>query len=148
MLVQEIMEPCSTVCTEDTPIAKVYSLMRECDRDTVVVVENRAHPIPIGVVTEHLICEQLLGRGRNPRDLTAGNVMETHFHKVTAGIEADRAASLMTDDARPPVLVIDTDGEICGTLDRTVLDANTPGQRTESFVDKIPALFSQVGWTH
>ncbi|HEV8592401.1 MAG TPA: CBS domain-containing protein, partial [Pyrinomonadaceae bacterium] len=69
MLVREIMSTCIAECTEETPLARVYESMRNCGHGVVVVIESRYHRIPIGVVTEHTICEQIISRQRNPQGL-------------------------------------------------------------------------------
>ncbi len=144
MLVLEIMEDLSTVCTEDTPLEKVYALMRDSGQDTLAVVENRAHRIPIGLITEHIICEHLLGRGRNPRGLTAANVMSTDFHKLERAAEANIAGEQFASDL--PILVVDENGELCGILSQMrlrMMAAMRPVPRAPS-----PKILTPADWAN
>ena len=72
MLVKEIMSTCIAECTEDMSLERVYHLMQNCGHKVVVVVESKYHRVPIGVVTERTILEQIVGRGRNPKGLRKG----------------------------------------------------------------------------
>ena len=111
MFVSDIMSTCLAECTEDTSLEEVFGLIRKCDHGLVVVVDSVAHRVPIGVVTERSICEQIIDRGRNPRSLAAGSVMDSRIRKVSksdlvetlAAIDpAEVAAIVAVDDNRRP----------------------------------------------
>jgi len=122
MFIKEIMNNNSVFCTEETSLTKVYELMSENDCDYVTVVESRAHGIPIGVITEHDICYQILGRGRNPRDMSAANAMNTNIVKMTASSELDDCLNLMKIKQTNRVFIVDENGRLCGTLSRAELE--------------------------
>jgi CBS-domain-containing membrane protein len=109
MFVSEIMSSCMAECTEDTKLEDAFELIQRCDHGTIVVVDSLAHRVPIGVVTERSICEQIIRRGRNPRSLTAGSVMDSRIKKVSStdlvetlqrANNADVAAIVVVDDSR------------------------------------------------
>ncbi|MEP6704617.1 MAG: CBS domain-containing protein [Acidobacteriota bacterium] len=95
-------------CTEDAKLEEVFELIQRCEHGLVVVVDSLAHKVPIGVVTERSICEQVITRGRNPRNLSAGSVMDSSIKKVgetdlVESIQArqeDVAAVIVVDDSR------------------------------------------------
>src|SRR5215204_3293276 len=82
MFVSELMSTGLAECTEDTRLEDAFELIRKYDHGMVVVVDSIAHRVPIGIVTERSICEQLITRGRNARSLTAGSVMDSRIKKV------------------------------------------------------------------
>lgn len=116
MFVRDIMNQCSVVCTEDMPLEKVYKLMQENDCDHITVVENYAHNTPIGIITEHDICFQVVGRGRNPRGLTAANVMNTNITRALATLTLTDCALLMEESDARRAFVVDENGTLRGTV--------------------------------
>lgn len=114
MFVRDLINENPAICTEDLPLEQVYKLMQEKDSDHVVVIESKAHRIPIGIVTEHEICVQVVGRGRSPRGMTAANVMNTDFAK--AGLESDVSDCRLDDHVRCRVVVVDKNGALQGML--------------------------------
>lgn len=118
MLVRDVMDRRFVECTEDTPLEKVFAEMNEHGADFAVVLEGRAHRIPIGVVTEHLICASIIARRREPRGLTAANVMTSGFDKVDCSTDIS-VVSIPSINAQMPVIIaVDDKGELCGALTR------------------------------
>jgi CBS domain-containing protein len=117
MFVSEIMSSCMAECTEDTKLEDAFELIQRCDHGIVVVVDSLAHRVPIGVVTERSICEQIITRGRNPRTLTAGSVMDTRIKKVldTDLVEAIHDAD---DAGGAAIVVIDNNRRACGLVSK------------------------------
>ena len=147
MLVQEIMKSCNAECTEDMPLSQVYEMLQRSEEGFVVVVDSEAHRVPIGVVTEHSICEQVIKRGRNPRDLTAGNVLEAQVLKVNSGSIADGLFSMYDEQRKLPIVVINEKREFCGILTRDALEprssaASSSGYSRTSGAAELPAF----GW--
>lgn len=135
MFVRDLIDKSPAVCTEDLPLEQVYKLMQEKDSDNVVVIESNAHRIPIGIVTEHEICMQVVGRGRSPRGMTAANVMNTNFAK--AGLESDVSDCRQRPTGRNRVIVVDETGALQGVLPESI--------KAEATASKIPGrLFNNV----
>ncbi|MGI8884586.1 MAG: CBS domain-containing protein [Pyrinomonadaceae bacterium] len=116
MYVKDVMNKTSVVCTEDVPLAQVYRLMQENDCDYITVVESYAHRMPIGVITEHEICFQIIGKGRDPRGLTAASVMNTNVIKAPYTLTVTDCSNLMETKQAKRALVVNEDGMFCGTL--------------------------------
>ncbi len=115
MFVSEIMSKCVAECTEDMGLAEVYELIRKCAHGLVVVIDSHAHRVPIGVVSERSICEQVIARGRNPRTLLAGSVMVSAIRTVS---ETDLVESIRTHDMSSIVAIVVTDSkrQVCGLI--------------------------------
>jgi len=108
-------------CTEDASLSDVYDLIQDCEHGYVVVLDSSTHRVPIGVVTEHSICHQVVARGRNPKSLNAGNVMNSRIRRVTesTGIEACEGISATANSE--PILVTDEKRQFTGVVDHARL---------------------------
>lgn len=132
MYVRDFMNEDSVVCTEDTPLENVYQLMMGNNLEYVTVVESRAHRIPIGIITEHEICQQIVVKGRSPRGLTAANVMNTHIAKISYAASLADCSDLMQETPAKLVFVTDEDGMLCGTLSRSDVEQKKTQQPVET----------------
>lgn len=123
MLVCEIMNGSSPICTEDMLLGDVYGLMEEHGQDYVTVVDSLAHKIPIGIISVHGICAQILRRGRNPRGMTAANVMSADYVKTDRWLYVEECRELIDIKEAETVIVVDDSGSFQGSLTRAELDA-------------------------
>lgn len=120
MTIGELMNGCVVECTEDTDIEEAYELLRKCDHRLVVVIDSRAHRVPIGVVSDQSICEQVIGRGRNPRNLTAGSLMDTRIIRMN---ERDLVENISPTeiDGLTAIVVVDDNRQVRGILSKEVI---------------------------
>ena len=125
MRISEIMSGCVTVCTEDAGLEEVYDLIQKCEHKLVVVIDSVAHRVPIGVASEHRICEQIIARGRNPRTLSAGSVMDARIKKVSEDqlIESIDAKELHDLTA---IVVVNSERRIIGVVSKEVIKRSVP----------------------
>ena len=137
MFVRDIMNQCSVVCTEDMPLEKVYKLMQDNNCDHVTVVENYAHNTPIGIITEHDICLQVVGRGRNPRGLTAANVMNTSITRALATLTLADCALLMEESEAKQAFVVDENGTLRGTVRDIDIQISKNRQHIEDLASRV-----------
>ena len=105
MLIREIMDVDVTECTEDTPIGDVYELIQESHKNYVVVIDSSQHRVPIGIVNEHSICENLIKRSRKTKGLYAGSVMSSRIKRVAEDQEVENCRDLIAADADAIVVV-------------------------------------------
>lgn len=136
MFVRDIMNQCAVVCTEDMPLEKVYNLMQENNCDHMIVVENYAHRTPIGIITEHDICFQVVGRGRNPRGLTAGNVMNTNIARALATLSLTDCILLMQESEAEQAFVVDENGTLHGTVTHRDIESTKTKQHIEDLISR------------
>ena len=156
MSISKIMSKCVAECTEDASLEEVYQLIRKCKHGLVVVVDSEAHRVPIGVVSERSICDQVIVRGKNPRGLTAGSVMDSRIRTVQ---ESEAALAIAHDEAQSLAALVVTDErrQVCGIIPKdkigqipgTVAATNSPGAiyvnmsvRHSPATSEIPAF----GW--
>jgi predicted transcriptional regulator len=115
------------------PLEKIYKMMQDNNCDHITVVENYAHLTPIGIITEHDICMQVVGRGRNPRGLTAANVMNTNIARALATLTLADCALLMEETAVKQAFVVDENG----TLRGTVRDEDIQMTRDKAYIEEL-----------
>lgn len=116
MLIKDIMSTCIRECTEDTPLKDVYELIKDCDHGFVVVVDSATHRVPIGIVNEHTICEQVISRGRNAKALLAGSVMSTHVKRVNENTAIVHCREVLEKEP-DAILIVDDERHLCGIVD-------------------------------
>jgi predicted transcriptional regulator len=120
MFVREIMSTCVAETTEDASLEEVYELLRKCEHGLVVVIDSAAHRVPIGLVSERSICEQMIARGRNPRWLTAGMVMESRIRTVKEGDIVEKL-SVPENEHLTAMIVVSDQRHACGIVSKEKL---------------------------
>ena len=75
MKVEEIMTKNPACCTADSKLQEVAQMMVTNDCGCIPVVENEESKKPIGMITDRDITIRTVAEGKNPLDLTAGDVM-------------------------------------------------------------------------
>ncbi|HKP71285.1 MAG TPA: CBS domain-containing protein [Pyrinomonadaceae bacterium] len=148
MTIGELMSNCVVECTEDTSIEEVYDLLQKCGHRMVVVIDSRAHRRPIGVVSERSICEQVIGRGRNPKGLAAGSAMDTRIFRVRED-ELVSNVAIANPHELAAVVVVDDRRQICGVVPKESLEAisrNIATTRSAGriFVNTTPKVASPI----
>jgi len=151
------MSTCARECTEDTPLKDVYEHIQACEHGFVVVVDSTSHRVPIGIVTEHSICEQIIARGRNAKALFAGSVMSTNVKRVGESAPVANCREVLSNNP-DAILVVDDQRRLSGIIEPKRLKAligephPVAGRVVEganaSFVRKIPATneIPAFGW--
>ena len=138
MLVGEMTIKFPPVCTEHTSLEKVYGLLANAPDRLVVIIDGEAHRVPIGVVTERSICEQIIGRRRDPRGLSAANVIDCDIVKID--IEADIEKLSGSIAGRKPLIVIDSERRFIGLLDASAPHTANGHLTAPEFVPSNPGV--------
>ena len=141
MRISEIMSRCVAVCTEDSGLDEVYELIQKCDHKLVVIVDSNAHRVPIGVANEHTICEQVIARGRNPRTLSAGSIMDARIKKFT---EEQLLENITIEDLQTltAMVVVNGDRQIVGLVTKETMKRFEPRAKNRAVtmtVNSAPA---------
>lgn len=126
------MSTCIRECTEDTPLKDVYEMIQACEHGFVVVVDSTSHRVPIGIVSEHTICEHVIRRGKNAKSLAAGSVMSSHVKRVceTTPVASCRDVLGKHPDA---ILVTGEDRKLSGIVEPERLRALVGGTEPAGF---------------
>ena len=123
MLIKNLATETIAECTEETGLAEVYELLQNSSHGYVVVVDSTAHRVPIGVVNEHSICKYVIARPRNPKMMTAGDVMNSRIRRLTDSTPVESCRSMLESLKDEPILVTDDKRQFLGILDRRRLEA-------------------------
>jgi predicted transcriptional regulator len=156
MLIKEIMDTDVVECTEDAPLAEVYDLIQQCQKGYVVVLDSSQHRVPLGVVNEHTICENLVKRSRNTKDLSAVSVMSAKIRRVCENENIENCRDLIVSDA-DAIIVVNESRKFQGVvqlaeIQRSILQPAAAAHRASIFSSmlgqSIPAAVEipAFGW--
>lgn len=134
MQLRDVMTEKGAVCTESMPLQQVYEMMRQSAGGFATVVENQAHQKPIGIITEHDICLQIVGKNRSPKGMAAANVMNTKITKVVRDTSVSECARLAEENGAERILIVDENGILCGTVAKAdLVTAKQPPSLTTGY---------------
>ena len=137
MRVQEIMTREPACCTRDTRIEEVARMMREHDCGGIPVVLNADDRVPLGMVTDRDIVVRTIAHGRNPLDLTAGQVMTSPVVTVTDHDSLEECSQKLEENQVRRAPVIDDKGRCCGIIAQADLARSAPGTLTAEVVRTV-----------
>jgi len=138
MLIKELMHCDIAECTEDTSLEDVYDLIQSSPTGFVVVLDSVKHRVPIGIVNEHSICENLIHRSKKARSLDAGGAINTNVKRIgedTPVIACDDLLRKKLD----AILVVDDHKRFRGIVDKEQLEGS---MREVRAMPARPSVFS------
>lgn len=104
-------------CRRDTSVVTLARQMRDAHLGEVVVVEERGGRIcPIGIITDHDIVVRVAAAGRDPHDVTAGDLAIDRCETIQDAELVYDAIWYMRDKRLHHLPVIDSDGALIGML--------------------------------
>ena len=139
MNARDLMTSNPACCTTDTPLHEVAHMMVECDCGEIPVVQRLDMKTPIGVVTDRDIVCRAVAQGRNPLDLTAGDVMTTPALTTGEGDHIDAIKDLMETRQIRRVPVVNQDGVLSGIVSLADLARCDSRQDTGEVVRQVSA---------
>ncbi|MGI9035852.1 MAG: CBS domain-containing protein [Pyrinomonadaceae bacterium] len=116
MQVKDVMTSNPMCCVPETSLAETARMMIEFDCGEIPVVENMETKIPVGVVTDRDIVCRTIGKGINPMDLAAGEIMSQPVAVVTPEMSFEECCGFMEEKQIRRVPVVDAGGAICGIV--------------------------------
>lgn len=137
MLVRDIMTADPACCTSDTGLREVAQLMAKHDCGCIPVVEDQASRVPVGVVTDRDITLRTVAAGKNPIDLTAGDIMTPSVVAVTADTTLEDCCNLMEDKQIRRIAVVDDKGGCCGIIAQADIAINAGDRKTAEVVQEV-----------
>lgn len=102
MELREVMTPNPTVCSPDTSAAQAAEIMRDQGIGDVLV----QHDGSLGIVTDRDIVTRAVAAGRDPKEVTLGDICTRDIETVSLDTSIDDVIRLMSDKAvrRVPVV--------------------------------------------
>src|SRR5262249_10717528 len=116
MQVKHIMTQNPACCTPSTRLQEVARIMVEHDCGAVPIVESYDTGRPVGMVTDRDITCRSVAAGRNPLEMTAGEVMSPGCVTVMPATPLADCCHVLEENQVRRVLVVDESGCCCGIV--------------------------------
>lgn len=113
MEVRDLMTTGPACCEPGAGLQEVARMMLDNDCGAIPVVEDGE---PVGIVSDRDIAIRAVAEGRNPLELTAGDIMSSPVETVTEATSLDDLFDLMEEKQIRRVVVVDADGGVCGIV--------------------------------
>ena len=137
MNVQELMTKDPVCCRADDSLQSVAKMMVDNDCGCIPVVEDISSKIPVGTVTDRDICCRTVAEGKNPLEMTAGEVMTGNVVTVSPNTSIEECCNLMEDNQIRRILVVDNKGACCGIVAQADIAVNTNARTTAEVVQEV-----------
>jgi len=137
MLVKEIMTNDPVCCTPESSLQDVAKKMVENDCGCIPIVENEETRLPIGMVTDRDITTRAVAMGKNPLDLTAGDLMTPSVVAVSPDTSLEECCNLMEERQIRRIAVVDNSGACCGILAQADIATNASEHKTAEVVQEV-----------
>jgi CBS domain-containing protein len=124
-------------CTPETKLPEVARLMIEHDCGAIPVVGSQRERKPVGIITDRDITCRAVAAGKNPLDLTAGELMTTPVTTVTPAESLEECVRAMDERRVRRVPVVDEQGICCGIVAQADVARWAPEQETAELVRDI-----------
>ncbi len=135
--VRDLMTKNPSVSTPDMDLTKVAKIMAEQNVGAVPVVDSKGSGKVVGMVTDRDIAIRCVAEGRNPRDVSVGEIMSTSVVTVRQDADVDEVTRIMEKNMVRRVPVVDEMGNVCGIVAQADIALNAPNSMTGDTVEKI-----------
>ena len=133
--VREIMTRSPGCCTASTPLEDVARMMIMHDCGEIPVLDDEG--TPIGVVTDRDICCRTVAQGKNPLEMTAGEVMSSPC--VTVGVDdtVHECCEVLEAHMIRRVPVVDARGVCCGIVSQADIARGADARETADLLREV-----------
>ena len=137
MKVREIMSENPAVCLTTTSLQETARMMHDYDCGCIPVVENEETKKPIGMITDRDITIRTVAHGKNPLEMTAGEIMSEQVITVTPDTSVEECGNLMKENQIRRVAVIDENGACCGIVAQADIAVHASENTTGEVVQEV-----------
>ena len=137
MNVKEIMTKNPACCTAETSLRDAAKMMVDNDCGCIPVVENESGKKPVGTITDRDIVIRTIAEGKNPLDLTAGDVMTKNAVTVSPDDSVADCCAKMEENQIRRVIVVDENGGCCGMVAQADIATKANDGKTAEVVEEI-----------
>ena len=136
--IKQIMSAPPVTCSPDERLDRVARMMLANHCGFIpLTVEGKV----VGVLSDRDIAMRCVAQSRNPVEVTAGDVMTTHFYAIDGGDPIENAMTLMEHRQVRRLPVLDQ-GKLVGVVSQADLVANLAPHRGSELVK----LISRATW--
>ena len=115
-LVSEIMTEDPVCCTAETPLVRVARLMAENSCGAIPVIRSQEDRVPVGIITDRDVVVRTVALGKNPLDMTAGDVLTESPVTVHPDNPVEDCVAAMRGYKLRRIIVVDHGGRVCGLV--------------------------------
>ncbi len=137
MKVKDIMTENPAFCLTTTSLEETARMMNEYDCGCIPVVEDADSKKPIGTITDRDITIRTVAHGKNPMQMTAGEVMTTEAVTVTPDTSVEECCNIMEKNQIRRVVVVDENGACCGMVAQADVAINASENKTAEVVQEV-----------
>ncbi len=116
MKIKEIMTPTPAYALVNTSLRDVARMMADYNCGCIPVIEFEENQTPIGVITDRDITIRTIPHGKDPLNMTVGEVMTDIVIKVTPEMSVEDCVATMERNQIRRVVVVDDDGYLQGMV--------------------------------
>ncbi len=137
MNVKDIMTENPICCIPTTTLEEVARMMVENDCGAIPVVEDQENWKPIGIITDRDITCRAVAEGRNPLELTAGDILSASPVTTVPETSLEECERLMEEHQLRRILVLDSEGGCCGIVSLADIARNAPEVEIGEVVEEV-----------
>lgn len=137
MKVEDIMTENPACCLTTTSLQETAQMMHEHDCGCIPVVEDMETKKPIGTITDRDITIRTVAQGKNPMQMTAGEVMTTQVVTVKPETSVEECGNTMEKNQIRRVVVVDENGACCGMVAQADIALNADQDTTHEVVQEV-----------
>ncbi len=112
-------------------------MMVDNDCGCIPVVEDNKNQKPVGMITDRDITIRTVADGKNPLEMTVGDVMSKNVITVTDDSSVEECCNLMEKNQVRRVAVVDENGGCCGIVAQADIAIKAEDTKTDKVVEKI-----------
>jgi CBS domain-containing protein len=137
MKVRDIMTENPACCLTTTSLQETARMMHDHDCGCIPVVEDLESKKPIGTITDRDITIRTIAHGKNPMQMTAGEVMTTQVVTVTPDTSVEECSNTMEKNQIRRVVVVDENGACCGMVAQADIAINADHRTAAEVVQEV-----------
>ena len=134
-------------CVTETSLQETAKMMVDNDCGCIPVVENEENRKPVGMITDRDITIRTVAEGKNPLEMTAGEIMTEQVVTVSPDTSVEECCNKMEENQIRRVAVVDENGGCCGIVAQADVAINADDRKTAEVVQEVSkeAANSQTG---
>lgn len=137
MKVSKIMTENPAFATTTTSLQETARMMLDSDCGSIPVVENENNKKVIGTITDRDITVRTVAVGKNPMEMTTGEVMTTQVITVTPDSSVEECRRKMENNQIRRIIVVDENNSVVGMVAQADVAIHTDDQTTGNVVEEI-----------
>lgn len=135
MQIREIMTRDLACCRPEQSLQEVARMMLESDCGAIPVVDQNQQLV--GIVTDRDITCRTVARGRNPLEMTAGDLISGSVICAVPEMDVDEVVEIMEEHQIRRVPVVDADGHCCGIVSQADIALKGGDEETAELVREV-----------